>query len=64
VESGLPGAARRRRENKRESGNVTRDVILSESKTLERAKAQEGIGFEERLTTGLEERIRCWSNTL
>jgi hypothetical protein len=46
------------------SGYVTRDVIPSESKTLERAEAQEGIGFEERLTTGLEERIRYWSNTL
>jgi hypothetical protein len=46
------------------SGYVARDVILSESKTLERTKAQEGIGFEERLTTGLEERIRYWSNTL
>jgi hypothetical protein len=32
---------------KRESGYVARDVILSESKTLERAKAHEGIDFEE-----------------
>jgi hypothetical protein len=62
--SGLPGAVRRRRETKRESGRVTRDVVLSESKTLERPKAHEGIGFEVRLTTGLEERIRYWSNTL
>jgi hypothetical protein len=64
AETGLPGAARRRRETKRVSGYVARDVIQSESKTLERTKAQEGIGFEERLTTGLEERIHYWSNTL
>jgi hypothetical protein len=64
AETGLPGAARRRRETKRMSGYVARNVIPSESKTLERTEAQEGIGFEERLITGLEERIRYWSNTL
>jgi hypothetical protein len=40
----LPGSVRRGCETKRVSGYVGRDVIPSESKTLERTEAQEGIG--------------------
>jgi hypothetical protein len=40
---GLPVASWERVGRKRESGYVARDVIRSESKTLERTKAQEGI---------------------
>jgi hypothetical protein len=61
---GLPGGVRRGCGTKHGSGNVARDVIRSESKTLERKEAQEGIDRVLRLTTNHTERIRCWSKTL
>jgi hypothetical protein len=45
VVSGLPGSFQEEAGTKRVSGYVARDVIPSESETLERTKAQEGIDF-------------------